>query len=236
MTDNPSKTKCHNQNEPLINKDSGYGECGGQLRRHDNRHQIDRLVDNLAKVGMANDLQHHRVGEADHRNDGHRQEKVVDVAAELEVNWLRKEDRLHQLALGRLEVRPYDNRPRAFSGPELADLYDGRTAEENVAAVASVVVQLVLAVSKGRLGDGAALAGEHRLVDDHLAGEEDRVKVQLAAKTQKISINLFKNYPKKKIITYLPSRITTSPGTRSLELMRRSSTTPLSFCLLQTST
>ncbi len=153
---------------------------------------------------MANDLQHHRVGEADHRNDGHRQEKVVDVAAELEVNWLGEKDRLHQLALGRLEVRPYDNRPRAFSGPELADLYDGRTAEENVAAVASVVVQLVLAVSKGRLGDGAALAGEHRLVDDHLAGEEDRVKVQLAAKTQKISINLFKNYPKKED-NYLPA-------------------------------
>ena len=122
---------------------------------------------------MANDLQHHRVGEADHRNDGHRQEKVVDVAAELEVNWLRKEDRLHQLALGRLEVGPHDNRPRAFGGPELADLYDGRTAEENVAAVASVVVQLVLAVSKRCLRDGAALAGEHRLVDDHLAGEED---------------------------------------------------------------
>jgi len=121
-----------------------------------------------------------RVGHAECGNEPQDQDELVAVRLELKVHGRRIQDRPDQVALRREIPGPDDDRLHRLI-LVLARLDDLGAALERVLLMLPARVDDVLLLDNARLGDGDALAGEHGLVHDGLAFEEDGIAEHLAA-------------------------------------------------------
>lgn len=136
-------------------------------RWNDDRNQIYGLQEDLPEGDASMKFQDHRIDEATAGDDCETLNEAVDMAIELKVDWLRKQNGSNQLSLGGQVAGSNDHRLDKSAVVE-PGLNDRGTAVQRMFSVLLDVVELSMLGRDWRFGDRHRLSGQHRFVHDHV--------------------------------------------------------------------